>query len=148
MIARYGPCICITIFRFLRWKLELCYAPADYSPPEHVHENSDGEFTILYSKNRRIYRKTHLIWPYAFDGKPVKDKVAPPLPKHLRSLLVSGDGDSYVATTPDVWGKWLSVRAGTPHGFDNGDSCMIWLCFERWKPGVKVTSVADDFVLT
>lgn len=53
--------------------------------------------------------------------------------------------DAYRAHTPGVWGRWFSVRAGTPHSFGKGDSCMIWLCVERWKDGVKVTSVAEDF---
>lgn len=115
MIARYGPCIGLTIFRWFRLKVELWWSPADYSPPPHSHNDSSGEFTILYSKNRRIWRK-------------VGDQV-----------------DEYIATTPGVWGKFLSVRAGTVHAFDKGDSCMIWLVFETWKPGIRVTSVADDF---
>jgi hypothetical protein len=108
----------ITLFRFLRWKVELGYAPADYSPPPHSHQNSSGEFTVLYARNRRIWRK-------------VGDRM-----------------DEYIANVPKVWGKFLSVRAGTEHSFDKGESCMIWLCFETWKPGVKVSSVAVDFVPT
>ncbi len=118
MIARYGPCWGITLFRWFRWKLELWYAPAWFATPEHTHENSDGEFTILWSRYRRIYRKVH-------------DRT-----------------DDYIAMHPYCWGKWLSVRAGTPHAFESGDSCMIWLCWQTWKKGVKVTSPADDFVLS
>lgn len=118
MIARYGPCIGITIFRWFRWKVELWYAPANYSTPEHAHDDSSGEFTILFARNRRIWRR-------------IGERI-----------------DSYVANVPAVWGRFLSVRAGTPHGFDAGDSCMIWLCFETWRPGAKVTSVAKDFRLT
>ncbi len=44
--------------------------------------------------------------------------------------------------------KTLSVRAGTPHAFKKGESAMIWICFETWRKGVPVTSVAEDFVLT
>ena len=117
-LARYGPCWCLTVFRWGRRKVELCYAPADYEPPEHVHPNSDGEFLILWARNRPIYRR------------------------------VGGRVDSYTANIPPWRFKTLSVRAGTPHAFKKGDSCMIWLCFETWKKGVPVTSVADDFVLT
>lgn len=117
MIARYGPCMGITLFRWFRWKIELWYAPADFSPPPHTHENCSGEFTILYAKNRRIWRK-------------VGDRI-----------------DSYIANFPSVLGKFLSVRAGTPHSFDKGDSFMVWICFETWKKGVSVSSVANDFVL-
>lgn len=118
MIARYGPCVGLTLFKWGRTKVELWYAPASYAVPEHTHNDSDGEFTVLWSKNREIYR------------------------------VIDGKRQSYIATTPQIWGRWLSVRAGTPHAFGMGDSCMVWICVERWKPGVKVTSVANDLHLT
>ena len=114
-VARYGPCVGLTVFRWFRFKVELWYAPAAYAPPPHRHDNSSTEFTILWARNRRIWR------------------------------MVGGHVDAYTANTPGVWGKFLSVRAGTIHAFDHGDSCMIWLAFEKWNPGVKVTSVAEDF---
>lgn len=117
LLARYGPCSGLTLFRWGRRKVELWYAPADYSPPPHSHNDSDGEFTVLWSRNRRIWRN------------------------------VGGRVDSYIATTPGVWGKFLSVRAGTVHAFERGDSCMVWIVFETWRKGVKVGSVADDFHL-
>ncbi len=117
MIARYGPCIGITLFRFRRWKIELWFAPADYATPEHSHDDSSSEFTILWARNRRIYRR-------------IGDRV-----------------DAYIAETPKMWGKFLSVRTGVVHAFEKGDSAMIWLAFETWKKGVKVSSVADDFHL-
>lgn len=117
-VNSYGPCVGFTLLRCGRRKVELWYAPADYATPEHTHDNSSGEFTILYSKNRRIYRR------------------------------IGTKTDAYIANTPEAWGRFLSVRAGTPHAFSKGDSAMIWLCFETWKPGVMVTSVADDFRLT
>ncbi len=132
-VATYGPCRCLTIFRWGRRKVELCYAPADYEPPEHVHPNSDGEFLILWAKNRPIYRKT----------KWVEDSFHPD--KAL--MLTVGDGDSYLANVPPFKFRTLSVRAGVPHAFRKGDSPMIWICFEKWRKGVPVTSVADDFVL-
>lgn len=58
-----------------------------------------------------------------------------------------GPGDHYRANIPPWKFKTLSVRAGVPHGFKKGDSFMLWLCFETWKKGAPVTSVADDFVL-
>lgn len=118
MIARYGPCWGLTLFRWGRLKVELWFSPADYSPLEHTHDDSDGEFMVLWSRNREIYR------------------------------LINGQREAYIANTPEVWGRWFSVRAGTPHSFGKGDSCMVWLCVERWKPGSKVTSVATDLHLT
>jgi hypothetical protein len=117
LLARYGPCIGLTIFHWGRRKVELWWAPSDYSPPPHSHKNSSTEFTILWAKNRRIWRR-------------VGDRV-----------------DTYTANTPGVWGKFLSVRAGVVHAFEKGDSCMIWLAFETWQRDAKVTSVAEDFHL-
>lgn len=118
MIARYGPCWGLTLWRWGRRKVELWYAPADYATPEHTHEDSDSEFLILWARNRVIYR------------------------------VVNCMIESYVAHTPGVWGKWLSVRAGTPHAFKTGTSCLIWISSQTWKPGVTVTSVAEDFKIT
>lgn len=133
-ISWYGPCWCLTVFRWGRRKVELCYAPADYETPEHVHPNSDGEFLILWARNRIIYRKTKLIQ----DGF-LPDKAL---------MLTIGERDSYLANVPPWRLKTLSVRAGVPHAFRKGDGPMIWICFEKWKPGTKVTSVAEDLVLT
>ena len=122
-INAYGPCFSVTLWRWRRKKLELWYAPADFSPEEHTHDDVSGEFTILYSKNREIYRK---------------------VPKEDGTL----EKQSYIANTPEVWGKWLSVRDGTIHKFEKGDSCMIWLVWETWKQGRPVASVATDFNIT
>lgn len=121
LIARYGPCVGITLFRWRRWKVELWYAPANYATPEHSHNESHGEFTILWARNRRIYRKVKT---------PQGERV-----------------DEYIASTPRFWGKFLSVPMGVVHAFEKGDSCMVWICVETWKRGVTVTSVATDFHL-
>lgn len=128
MIARYGPCIGITLFRFFRWKVELWYSPANYSTPEHTHENSDGEFLILYGSGRKIYRK--------------------PFTNSFREDWCRCVTKQEYELTGRKYFKWFSVRAGTPHGFSCGATPMIWLCLEKWKPGKKVTSVATDFKLT
>ncbi len=128
MFARYGPCIGITLWRWGRFKVELWWAPADYATPEHTHENSDGEFLILFSRTRFIYRRM-VDSISTVDGR-----------THYRT-------EGYVVNVPP-WRRTLSVRAGTPHAFHKGSSPMIWLCFERWKEGVPVTSVAEDFRLT
>lgn len=135
----YGPCPCLTLYRFGRYKAELCYAPADYEPPEHVHENSDGEFLILWARNRPIYRKTRkeLEWSDNLETWVI--------PSEEYEI---GAKDSYVANVPPFRFRTLSVRAGVPHAFRKGDSPMIWICFEKWKRGAQVTSVAEDFVLT
>lgn len=116
MIARHGSCFGLTLFRLGRWKVELWYAPADFATVPHRHNDSSGEFTVLYGRNRRIWRR------------------------------VAERMESYIVNFPSCLGRFLSVRAGTVHGFDKGDSCMIWLCFETWRKGAKVTSVAEDFV--
>lgn len=125
-INTVGPCIGLTVFRWFRWKVELWYAPADYSTPEHTHEDSDGEFLVLHGRGRWIWRRPQLPWE---DAPEVLMRQAYRLKGGFR------------------W-KWLTVKAGTPHGFERGETPMIWLCVEHWKPGVKVTSVATDFVLT
>lgn len=135
-IHRYGPCIGITLFRFRRRQVELWWAPTDYATPEHSHENSDGEFLILWARNRRIWRKTHTL---CTNGKVFK------INQHKRYFDAVGRGDEYIANVPPWRFKTLSVRAGIKHGFDKGSSPMIWLCFEKWKKGVPITSVADDF---
>lgn len=114
----YGPCVGLTLYKLGRHKLELWYAPATYSPPMHSHNNSDGEFFVLYGKGRAI-------WKY-----PLGDCIA----------------RAYNISDRTYW-KWWSVRAYEQHGFSKGATCMIWLCWEKWKPGTKVTSVAEDFVL-
>lgn len=125
MLARYGPCIGLTVFRWFRWKLELWFAPAAYSPPEHTHEKSDGEFFVLFGRGRKIYRKADVP---GYGG------------------LVTTKQEYEL--TGRTYFKWFSVRAGTPHGFSEGKTPMIWFCFETWKRGVKPTSVAEDFKLT
>lgn len=139
-VARYGPCIGITIWRWGRFKIELWWAPADFAPEEHTHENSDGEFLILWARNREIYRKTHFKFKGRLQRFRWKELLSP-----IRKELHCGPGDSYIAHTPPWHLKTLSVRAGTPHAFKTGTSCMIWLCLETWKKGVAVTSVAEDF---
>lgn len=123
-INSYGPCIGLTLWKWGRTKVELWWAPADYSPPEHTHDDVDGEFFVLYGKNRIIYR------------------VVPCFGKW--ELL---DKQAYNLTGRKYF-KWFSVRAGTPHAFEKGDSCMIWIVVEKWLPGRKVGSVATDFHLT
>lgn len=127
-VARYGPCIGVTLFRWRRFKIELWYAPADFATPEHTHENSSSEFLILYARTRFIYRRT-VDFISTVDGK------------------VRYRTEGYVVNVPP-FRRTLTVRAGTPHAFHRGESCMVWLCFERWKKNVPVTSVAEDFQLT
>lgn len=115
ILTRYGPCWGLTLWRWGRRKVELWYAPANYETPEHRHDLSDSEFTILWARDRVIYR------------------------------VIDGMVQSYRANTPGVWGRWLSVRAGTPHAFKAGATFMLWLVVQRWREGVKVTSVAEDF---
>lgn len=151
-LAFYGPCWCLTVFRWGRRKVELCYAPGWYETPEHVHRHSDGEFLILWARNRKIYRKTHVVHHAAnMFGvmRPVKahHEDLKWLCKHGENTVVCGPGDTYIANVPPWKLKTLSVRAGVPHGFKTSTSCMIWLCFEKWRPCVPVTSVADDLVL-
>lgn len=115
LVQRVGPCWGVTLFRWGRRKLELWLAPADYAVAEHTHEDSDSEITILYAKPRRIYRR-------------VGDRV-----------------DEYVASSRKYFGRWFSVRAGVPHAFDKGESRMLFLNWQTYLPGRRVTSVATDF---
>lgn len=115
IIHRYGPCIGITLLRLFRWKVELWFAPGDYSPEEHTHPNSDSEFWVLYASHRYIYKRK------------------------------AGRLVGYNASFPSCLFHTLTVRADEPHRFMTSDRPMIWLCLEHWKAGVKPTSVAEDF---
>ena len=63
-------------------------------------------------------------------------------------ILTIGERDFYTANVPPWKLRTLSVRAGVPHAFRTGDSAMVWVCFEKWRTGVPVTSVAEDLILT
>ena len=137
-ITRYEGALGITLWRWGRKKVELWFAKKDYSPKEHAHDGCDGEFMVLYSKNRRIYRKTK--WE-AKSWKTIDGRYG------ITHELTIGPKDCYIATTPQVWGKWLTVPAGVPHKFDKGDSFMLWVVVETWKPGYDM-SLATDFRIT
>lgn len=135
--TKYGPAIGMALWKWNRKKIELWWSPADYSPQEHAHDGCSGEFTILWAKNRRIYRKTK------WETKSIcVDGVL-----GIEHKLAVGPKDEYIANTPQVWGKWLTVPAGVPHKFDAGESMMIWLVVETWKPGYNM-SLATDFRVT
>lgn len=132
-VTRYEGALGITLWRWNRKKVEIWFAKKDYSPQEHAHDGCDGEFMVLYSKNRRIYRKT-------MGDKPEwsSDYNCWMIPR-----FEIHEGDEYIANTPQVWGKWLTVPAGVPHKFDTGDSCMIWLVVEKWREGYDMSLVSD-----
>lgn len=140
----YPGAIGLTLWRWKRKKVELWWASKHCSPPEHAHDGCSGEFTILWARNRRIYRKT---FPVVESGV-TRDKFghATGIYSKITGYSVGGD-DSYVAHTPGVWGKWLTVPAGTPHKFEQGDSCMVWLVVETWKEGYEMDLI-KDFRLT
>jgi hypothetical protein len=90
----------------------------------------------LWAKNRRIYRKTLPVVDSGFDMDT----------RCIWSKLLGykiGPGDEYIADTPKVWGKWLTVPAGVPHKFEKGDSFMLWLVVETWKPGYDMNLISD-----
>lgn len=120
-VNSYGQCIGLTLWRLGRHKLELWWAPSNFSTPEHIHEHSDGEFFVIYGSGRKIWRRISMPGRNYVEGYDIADR--------------------------KYW-KWFSVRAGTPHAFSCGRTPMVWLCSETWKPGTKVTSVAEDFILS
>lgn len=130
MFHKKDSCRGVTLFRWFRWKLELWYVPADYECSEHTHKNSDGEFFVVCGKNREIYRKemqeaSH--WPY-------------------NEWKEYCELQQYNISSRKFW-KWLTVKANTPHGFSSGSTPMVFLCWEKYRKGVKVTSPAIDFNL-
>jgi len=129
----YPGAVGITLWKWNRKKIELWWASKNCSPPEHAHDGCSGEFMVLYSKNRRIYRRN------TWQSTLYKNGIC-----HER---VIGPRDQYIATTPQVWGKWLTVPAGVPHKFDRGDSMMIWITVETWRPGYDM-DLTKDFRLT
>lgn len=124
IIHRKDSCFGITLFRFFRWKLELWYSPANYSCEEHVHKNFDGEFFVFYGKHRSIWRKrlvmANILGQYEYRT------------------------DMYDISKRKYF-KWFTVKANSIHGFSTGATSMIWLCWETYKKGIKVTSPAVDF---
>ena len=142
--TKVGKAIGITLWRWNRKKIELWYSPADYSPKEHAHDGCSGEFTILWAKNRRIYRKTKPV----LESGATRDQFGNVSGIYSKITgYTIGPKDSYIANTPQVWGKWLTVPAGVPHKFDTGDSFMLWVVVETWKPGYDM-SLATDFRTT
>jgi hypothetical protein len=116
---RYESCRGITVFKFGRYKLDLWFAPADYSVKEHTHPLSDGKFWVIFGHNR-------VIW------------------KYRRNNLV--ERVSYTLKFPQCLLHVLRVRGNEPHGFEVGSTSMIWFCLQKWKRGVNVTSIIEDFV--
>lgn len=129
MFHRKDSCKGITLFWFFRWKLELWYVPADYECKEHIHKDSDGEFFVVYGKNREIYRKESIVTRDVFKKTEIITRI-----------------DKYNISSRKFW-KWLTVKANTPHGFSSGATPMVFLCWEKYRKDVKVTSPAIDFHL-
>lgn len=128
MFHKKDSCRGITLFRWFRWKLEFWYVPKDYECKEHTHKDSDGEFFIVYAKDREVYRTFY----------------KPFIPWWGMTLV---DRQQYNTFKRNYF-KCYTVRANTPHGFSKGSSPMLFLCWETYKKGVKVTSPAVDFHLT
>ena len=126
MINRKDSCVGITLFRFGRYKLELWFVPRDYACEEHTHELSSGEFFVLYGKDREIWRTVKGPW--------VKDYLQWRTSKREQYNISNR-----------TYFKWLSVRAGTPHGFSRGATPMVFLTLTKWKKDAKITSPAIDF---
>lgn len=129
LINRKDSCWGITLFRWFRWKLELWLVPSDYACVEHTHKDSDGEFFVLYGQEREIYRRilTTKSNDYSLE-----------FPRYYYTT------QQYNISTRKYF-KWLTVRANTPHGFSRGQSPMVFLCFQTYRKGCRVTSPAIDF---
>ena len=136
--TKYPGALGITLWRWGRKKVELWIAGGNCEPPEHSHDNVNSEFTILWARNRRIYRKTK--WE-SKSWKTIDGRYG------ITHELVIGPKDEYVASVPSVWGKWLSVRAGTPHKFCKSKHPMVWIVVENWI-GIGPMSLVEDFRIT
>jgi hypothetical protein len=128
MIHKKDSCVGITLFRLGRRKLELWYVPKDYACVEHTHKDSDGEFFVVYGKDRFIWRR------------------------HSDHKHVAGTSYTYKEERQEIYNitdrpywKWYTVKSAVPHGFGRGASPMVFLCWETYRKGVKVTSPAIDF---
>ena len=127
MFHKKDSCWGVTLFRFGRRKLELWFVPRDYACVEHVHKDSDGEFFVVFGKGRNIWRTVTGI------------------EKNIYGNMVSGLIRQMYHITDRTYFKTYTVRANTPHGFSIGTSPMIFLCWETYLPGRRVTSPAADF---
>lgn len=133
IIHRKDSCWGITLFSWGQKKLELWLIPQDYQCIEHTHKDSYGEFFVLYGKGREIYRKTKIKCEMVTNSS------------GLRYLEMPGQRlEKYNISTRKYF-KWLTVRANTPHGFSRGQSPMVFLCFQTYRKGCRVTSPAIDF---
>lgn len=121
MIMRYGPCKGLRLFKIGRYACDIWYAPSYYSVQEHTHPNSDGKFWVIYGRDRLIYK-------YRADN----------LVNRIQ----------YILRWPSCMLHVLNVRHNERHGFMSGSTCMIWFCFQTWKPDSEVTNIIDDFVIS
>lgn len=129
---KYEACLGLTLFKLGRYKLELWFAPADYEVKEHTHPNSDGEFFVVYGKNRRIWKHK------SFRGMRVKITG-----QHTNIACPDRTVEEYSISNRKYF-RTLTVRANELHAFSKGTTTMVWLCLEKWKPNTNVTSVATD----
>lgn len=126
MIYRKDSCIGITLFRWGRRKLELWFVLASYACVEHTHKDSDGEFFVLFGKDRFIWRKFQ---DYYKIGK---------------STYSRETQQMYNITERPYW-KWYSVRADVPHGFGRGATHDIPLLgnlsprLKSYIPGLRLS---------
>lgn len=133
MIHHKDSCWGITLFRFGRRKLELWFVPKNYACVEHTHKDSDGEFFVLYGKGRNIWRKL------------INTKCDHFIETGSQCPICRSPFTQCYNITNRTYFRWLTVKANVIHGFSVGSTPMIFLCWETYREGVKVTSPALDF---
>lgn len=131
IIQHKDSCWGFTLFRFGRRQLQIWFVPADYACEEHTHQDSDGEFFVVYGKGRNIYRNV-----ISEDCLTQRSSDWPVWDSHFKQ--------QYNISTRKYF-KWFTVKKNTPHGFSRGSSPMLFLCWQTYRKGVKVTSPAIDF---
>jgi len=144
MIHFREGCIGITLFKWGAIKLEMWFAGKNTTCREHVHNDSDSEITILYAKPRRIWRRSQI--KFKLTGSSLIGQDNADFNKEAGTIYIPNE--EYIASSKKHRGQWFSVRAGVPHGFDKGESFMIFLNLQHYLKGRPVTSVAEDFQLT
>ena len=117
LIRFYEQCVGISLPAIGRYKIELWWCPSGYKIIPHSHDNQDIELCFLFGHDTTFYRKK-------------------------QEELFS---DSYTPNWPKDIGKVFTISAGTIHWFEVSKWPLVFINFEKWKPGIKPTSASVDF---
>jgi hypothetical protein len=101
-LLKHGPCRILSFPSLFNWKIEIVWAPKDYTIDLHSHPSQDIELVILWGKDVLLRR------------------------------IRGADTDTHISKMPQSIFKKFSIRAGDLHDFSTGPSCFLFLNIEHW----------------